>query len=637
MPEAQHRKLAAIMFTDLVGYTALMATDEGKALDLLQRNRKLLKPLIKSHHGEWLKEIGDGTLSSFSSAVEAVTCALDIQRTLKDDAELRLRIGIHVGDVVFSEGDVFGDGVNVASRIEPLADPGGICISDRVQDDIKNKPEIKTTFLGNKSLKGVSSPVKVYAMVSKDLPAIPARGSDTRAPSIAVLPFTNMSADPENEYFCDGMTEELIDAFAKVVGLKVVARTSAFQFKEGTHDIREIGRRLGVSTILEGSVRKVGNRVRITTQLVSAVDGYHLWSEKYDRELEDIFEIQDEIAKTVVDSLKIKLVGEHKEKIVKQSTSSMEAYTLFLKGNFECHRQTPDSLQAGIEYFKRAIDTDPAFALAYASLADAFVEMTLFGGMHPSQTTPQAKTAARQAVNIDPELAEAHGALGAIAFYYDWDWELAESEFEKALALKPSSAIVHLNYAQCELILRKFDSAVAQLQAALDLDPLSIAVRCYHGFFHSWLGKLDEAIALLEQTVEMDPNFHFSHHFLGILHAWNGRLEESLLQHERARALADIPSAKMMHAYALGLAGRREEALELIGELERGATAGAAWAFFIAVGYIGVGEIETGLDWLDKAVEERNPSMPFISLDRMSDPLRDHPRFKDVLKKMNLQ
>ena len=276
----QQRKLAAIMFTDIVGYSALMGRDEEKAIQLLHKNRDLLKPLIKEHRGDWLKEIGDGTLSSFASAVEAVTCALDIQKILKDDPELILRIGIHIGDVVFEEGDVFGDGVNVASRIEPLAEPGGICVSERVFDDIRNQVDIQTRPLGQKNLKGISRPIGVYALLMPWQGQRPAAAEEYRPeeakPSIAVLPFTNMSADAENEYFCDGMTEELIDALAKIEGLKVVARTSAFQFKETAHDIREVGQRLNVGTVLEGSVRKAGNRLRITAQLINVADGYHL-------------------------------------------------------------------------------------------------------------------------------------------------------------------------------------------------------------------------------------------------------------------------------------------------------------------------------------------------------------------------
>ncbi len=638
----QQRKLAAIMFTDIVGYSTLMSKDEAQALQALDRNRELLKPLIEGSNGEWLKEIGDGTLSSFASAVEAVQCAIQIQAALGDDPNLRLRIGIHIGDVVFRDGDVFGDGVNIASRLEPLAEPGGICISDRVYADIRNQSSIRTEHLGRKTLKGLPEPMDVYAVSAADSQAQdhPEMGPSSAAgaiPAIAVLPFVNMSSDPENDYFCDGMSEELIDGLAKVSGLRVVARTSAFAFKGQTQDIREIGHRLNVSSVLEGSVRKSGSRIRITVQLINVADGYHLWSEKYDRELEDIFAIQDEIARTVVESLKVQLVGEQKTRLVKQSTENMEAYTYLLKASFEWHKQTPEGFQAGMGYYLQAIETDPAFALAYASLAVAYVDLALFGSMHPHEARSRAKAAALQAIKIDPDLAESHGALAAFAFFFDWDWDLAEREFERALALKPHSALVHLHYAQYQVLLQKHASAEQQLDTALALDPLAPPVKAYRGFFLGWLGHFEKGIAVLEEIVESAPNFHFGHYFLGILYGLTGRLEEALAQHEQARALADSPMAQMMHAHALGMAGQKDAALALIEGLEAGAAQGQAWGLFLGIAYLGLGEKEKALDWLEKGFEERNPLMPFISMGKISEPILDHPRYMALLGKLDLK
>ncbi|MCH8838807.1 MAG: adenylate/guanylate cyclase domain-containing protein [Candidatus Marinimicrobia bacterium] len=266
MAETQHRKLAAIMFTDIVGYTALMSRDERLALQVLDRHRAILKPLIQGANGEWLKEIGDGTLSAFASAVEAVQCALEIQRSLADDRDLTLRIGIHIGDVVFKDGDVFGDGVNVASRIEPLAEPGGICVTERVYDDIRNQSDLKAQLLGPKTLKGVARPILVYAIELRDkrgkVIATEDQATSHSGPSIAVLPFVDMSPEKDQDYFCDGLTEELIDTLAKIDSLRVVARTSAFAFKNMTQDIRLIGNQLSVDKLLEGSIRKSGNRLQ---------------------------------------------------------------------------------------------------------------------------------------------------------------------------------------------------------------------------------------------------------------------------------------------------------------------------------------------------------------------------------------
>ena len=637
----QTRKLAAIMFTDIVGYTALMSKDEALALEVLDRNRTILKPLIEESHGEWLKEIGDGTLSSFASAVEAVQCAIRIQAALEGDPNLRLRIGIPIGDVVFRDGDVFGDGVNVASRLEPLAEAGGICISERVYADIRNHAHILTKHMGPRTLKGVGDPVDVYAVLTAEPEAgqraKPAPDPAGAIPTIAVLPFVNMSADPENEYFCDGMSEELIDGLAKVSGLRVVARTSAFAFKGQTPDIREVGRQLNVGSVLEGSVRKSGTKLRITVQLINVADGYHLWSEKYDRELEDIFAIQDEIARTVVEILKVRLVGDQKTQLVKQSTDNMDAYTCFLKASFEWNKQTPDGFAAGMEYYLQAVEFDPTFALAYANLAVAFVDLGVFGAMHPHEARSKAKAAALRAIEINPDVAEGHGALAAVAFFYDWDWKLAKQEFELALALKPHSAVAHLHYAQYKVLLQMNASAEQLLDAALALDPLAPPVKTYHGFFLGWLGQYEKGIAELEEVVESDPNFHFGHHILGILYGLTGHLEKALAQHELARALADLPAAQMMHAHALGLAGQKDAALALIQGLEQGAAQGQAWGFYVGVAYMGLGENEKALDWLEKGFEERNPLLPFISLGKLSEPILDHPRYKALLEKLVLK
>jgi len=275
------RKLAAVMFTDIIGYTALMSRDEPKAMQLLQRNRKIQKSLAEKFNGEFLKEMGDGTLLSFRSALDAVRCALEIQRSSKDDPDLKLRIGIHLGDVVFKRGDVFGDGVNVASRIEPLADAGGVCVSEQVFQLVRNQPEIKAEFIGEKTLKNVDYPVQIYAITHKSQSTYSQESSLFQQPnpkrkSIAVLPFTNMSADNEQEYFCDGIAEDILNDLTQLEDLHVVARTSSFAFKDKNQDIREIGKKLRAQTIVEGSVRKAGNRLRITAQLVNVADGYHL-------------------------------------------------------------------------------------------------------------------------------------------------------------------------------------------------------------------------------------------------------------------------------------------------------------------------------------------------------------------------
>ena len=367
------RKLAAIMFTDIVGCTALMGKDEEQALQLLQKNRGLLKPIIEQFRGEWLKEMGDGTLSSFASAVDAVNCALAIQQVLKDDPDLKLRIGIHVGDVVVEGGDVFGDGVNVASRLEPLAEPGGICVSERVYEDIRNKSGIEAASQGEKTLKGVARPITAYAILWDGTGPDHSVGtkSGVAGPSIAVLPFTDMSQEQDQEYFCDGMAEELLDALSRIKDLRVAARTSSFSFKGQQRDIREIGDKLNAATVLEGSVRKAGKRLRITAQLINVADGYHVWSEKYDRELKDIFAIQDEIAGNIVRALRIMLSESEKHTLEELRTDNIEAYDYYLRGRKFFYEFRVRSFDFARQMFTRATQIDPNYALGYAGIADS--------------------------------------------------------------------------------------------------------------------------------------------------------------------------------------------------------------------------------------------------------------------------
>jgi len=333
------RQLAAVMFTDMVGYTALMQEDENKAKKNRDRHRAVLEQLIQDHHGLILQYYGDGTLSIFGSAIEAIESAVEIQQELQKDPKIPLRIGMHVGDIVYSDDGVYGDAVNIASRIENLSVPGGVLISDKVYDEIKNHHEFSTTTLGEFELKNVKRPVELFAITNDGL-QIPTKktlksSAKTTSKTIAVLPFVNISADPDNEYFSEGITEEIINALTKIEGLNVTARTSSFALKGKDIDIREVGTMLGVSSVLEGSVRKAGNKVRITAQLINTNDGFHIFSEVYDRELKDIFAVQDEISLMIANKFRENLEGPPKKELTeKPPTENLEAYDLYLKGRY---------------------------------------------------------------------------------------------------------------------------------------------------------------------------------------------------------------------------------------------------------------------------------------------------------------
>src|SRR5688572_20832772 len=347
----QSRQLAAIMFTDIVGYTALMGEDEQKAFELLRKKGQIQQPAIERFGGKWIKEIGDAVLASFFTVTDAVQCAISVQQSCNNIPDLKLRIGIHLGEVVFENNDVFGDGVNIASRLQALAPVGCIWISEAVYNTIVNKKNIQAKFVREEMLKNVKGPMRIYEVLPSTTSGLTSSGSNLTVSeqqfslnkatvktipekSIAVLPFVNMSNDPEQEYFSDGMAEEILTSLSHLKDLKVAGRTSSFQFKGKNIDLQEVGEKLHVRTVLEGSVRKQGNRLRITAQLINVEDGYHIWSEKYDRNMDDIFAIQDEIALAITEQLKITLLEKEREKITKPSTHNAEAYELYLKARF---------------------------------------------------------------------------------------------------------------------------------------------------------------------------------------------------------------------------------------------------------------------------------------------------------------
>ena len=394
----QTRQLAAIMFTDMIGYTALMQENEQQAKENRDRHRAVLQESVREHQGEILQYYGDGTLIIFTSAIEAVNAAVDIQTELQIKPKIPLRVGIHTGDIVYSDDGIFGDGVNVASRIEGLSVSGSVLISEKVQDEIKNHPDFNTKSLGKFNLKNVKRPVEVFAIVNEglsvpDLKEIEDKNG-TANKTIAVLPFVNMSADPDNEYFSDGITEELSNALTKVDGLLVTSRTSSFAFKGKNEEVRKIGEQLGVNTVLEGSVRKTGNKVRITAQLINTADGYHLWSEVYDRKLEDIFAVQDEIARIITNKLREKLTTEgSKESLVKPATENIEAYNLYLKGLFYWNKWTPEDRKKAIKIYEEAIEKEPNFALPYSGLANCYSILGSTSQMDSKIAFPKAKKA----------------------------------------------------------------------------------------------------------------------------------------------------------------------------------------------------------------------------------------------------
>ncbi|HEX6181662.1 MAG TPA: adenylate/guanylate cyclase domain-containing protein, partial [Chitinophagaceae bacterium] len=470
------RRLSAIMFTDMVGYSALTQHNEQLALELLAEHRAILRPFFTKHEGREIETAGDSFFVEFNSAVEAAACAIEIQTALYErnmvqpaGRHILVRIGLHIGDVVYMDNHVHGDGVNIAARLEPLAKPGGICVSEDVARQIRNKVNYPVEPIGQEKLKNISIPLEIYCIalpwIIQDRQKPKAKqsagpwkkialytfvvliigaallltiflkndGANAAVHSklrMAVLPLKNISNNTQDEYFADGMTEELISSLSKIGGLNVIARTSTMKYKATNKDISQIGRELMVGTILEGSVRKFENKARITVQLIDVASQEHLWSMDYDRELKDIFKIQSEIAKSIASELKVRLIPSETQQLSKSNTDNTAAFQEYLAGKHFLNQRTQESIQKALIHFEEAIKADPQFALPYTSLAYAYTLIGAAGyGNFPRDIVEEkAKTAVMKALEIDSTLAEAHAALGYIKFRMDWDWTGAEAE-----------------------------------------------------------------------------------------------------------------------------------------------------------------------------------------------------------------
>jgi len=640
MTNESTRLLAAIMFTDMVGYTVLMQKDEQKAKQNRDRHRKILQESIAKHHGKTLQYYGDGTLSIFNSAINAVDCAIQIQQELQMEPIIPLRIGLHTGDIVYDNEGVYGDGVNVASRIEGLAISGSVLISAKVFDEVKNHQAFTTVSLGAFDLKNVRKPVEVYAISNEGLKVptgkeIQAKPKD-KAESLAVLPFMNMCPDPENEYFCDGITEEIINALTRVESLKIIARTSVFAYKGKNMDVRKIGRKLNVNTILEGSVRKAGNRLRITAQLIKVSDGSHLWSEKYDHEMKNIFDIQDEISLAIVDKLKVKLFGEEKAAIVKRHTEDPDAYNLYLKGRYFLERRNAESMRKANECFEEAIKKDPTYTLAYVGLADCVNILGFHTFIKPKKAFPKAKSLAKKALEIDDTLGEAHAAFGFLNWAYEWDWTCAEKELKRAIELNPMYANGHYWYALYLMTIGRIEESLSEIRLVQQLAPLSVYFRTGMAVLLYWARQYDMALGRSLEALEMNPNFGIALFVAGWVYEQKMMYEEAISVYQKAINVLSFSYVGPMLGHAYAISGKENEADKINTELNELSKQQYVSSYHRSALYVALKDKDQAFTLLEKAYENRDNWLVTIKVDPRLDNLRSDSRYITLLKKLGL-
>jgi adenylate cyclase len=601
---AEERKLAAIMFTDMVGYSALAQRDDKLALELLEEHRRLLREIFPRFHGTEIKTIGDAFLVEFGSALEAAQCAIEIQRTLAkrnhdvtSDRRIELKIGIHIGDVIHRDGDVYGDGVNIASRIEQLAGAGGICVSMDVERQIRNALEARFEKFGSADLKNIKLPMELFRIVlpwetgakatrsatrvsnrtpllavaavillvslffvwwlmqrsgrnrqltaaatANVVPAAPANAPDQK--SVAVLPFVNLSDDKGSEYFSDGVSEELLTVLQKIPGMHVAARTSAFSFKGKNATAQEIGQKLGVAHLVDGSVRKSGDAVRIAARLTRADTGEELWSENFTRDLKDVFAVQTELAQTIVAQLRGQLTGAatgsaDKERIQaevqaaeKGGTKNVDAHQLYLQGRFYENRHSEKSAREALAAYQHAVELDPGFALAWAGVAGTHVWLAAFsteGGQKTFDANlSSARDAAVRALAIEPNLPEALLARASIETNFDYNWNAAAQTLSKALELAPADPNIVIAAGNLEIARGNMDRGIELYRKAVDLDPVNPQARAFLAFNLAATKRFAEARAEYPRVVELNPAAPWAHAGLGLACLLEGKFEEAV-------------------------------------------------------------------------------------------------------------
>ena len=639
MPEGA-RRLAAIMFTDLVGYSSITSLNEGRALKLLEDHRSLLQPIFGKYHGTVVKTIGDGFLVEFASAVEAVKCAVQAQDEMRQVNEGRrqnervlVRIGIHVGDVVYADGDILGDAVNVAARLQPLAAPGGICVTRQVVDQVQGRVNYKMNRLGVRELKNIRHPVELYTVeVPQGLTESEEPALDPRR--IAILPFANLSADPNDRYFADGMTEELISTVSRIGELSVISRTSVMRYRDTIMPIGDIGRELSAGSLLEGSVRKAGNKVRITTQLIDAKNDKHLWAQSYDRDLTDIFAIQGDIAEQVAGALKVKLLSKEKEALEQEPTNSPESYSLYLKGRYLWNERTRESIKKAIRYFEEAIARDPRFAQALVGLADCYLVLMDQSLMDLKEGVPKVRSLLDKALEANSRLAEAHASLGNL-HVDEWDWSMAEAEFKRAIELNPNYATAHQWYSIMLASTDRQEEGIAEVRMALRLDPASAIVNMNLANQLLSTGRFDEAVKQYNRTLALEPKFGLAHVHLGGAYVSTSQFDKGLAELEKAREImGDSPWSIAFQGYTHGIMGDLETAREAVRDLERAAKTTFVPDALIGTVCFAAGDREKALSLFEKAFQERSNVLPYIKVFAVFRNIRADPKFGALLQRV---
>ena len=677
------QRLAAIMFTDIVGYTKLMGSDEDKAFQILRQNRAIHSELIEKFGGSFIKEMGDGILAQFDSASEAVRCAKEIQFETRRTFDHPLRIGIHLGEVTFENQDVFGDGVNIASRLQAIALPGGIYISESTQKTIKSKSDIQTIFIGPIHLKNVDYLVNTYAIQGDGLPEISRANirnlrslnwrkqftkffpfilvvaialiavsywligsySNSRSSlsSLLILPFDNFTGNDSLEYFVSGMHSSLIGDIGRIGALNVKSTTTSRAYKESQKSISDIASELNVNAVVEASVMCIGDSICLQVRLISTESGEELlWVQDFREEKSQVLNLYNKITREISQQIKVALTREEHEFLAESKTIDPEAYDAFLKGQYYWEKVDPAYMQMSLDYFQLAIDIDKEWADPYAGLANAWGVLGMFGVVPTQVSLPNVKKHLDKALALDPNSAQAHYVNAITAVWLEWDWEKGGKEFLRSIELNANDALCRLYYAHLLMILRRPEEAVHQANLGLELDPLRPLVLSLYGVVMTNERDYSSAISHFKKALSIDPNFAFAkgNLYRAIMNeayakgnherwieAWDQKVKEGGKWHQEARmAVRKAFREQGFHAAI-------EEMLNMNRQFDNCYMDEA----LKAERYLFLGDYDQWFDYMEKAIEKRSVNASYMATDMLNyEFLKDQPRYTALLKKMNL-
>lgn len=636
MKTNHQKKLAAIMFTDIAGYTSLMGSDESMAMDLIKSNRLLQKPLIEKHGGKWLKEMGDGVMASFDSAYMAVKSALEIQKSANEKLQSRIRIGIHLGDITFEDDDIFGDGVNIASRLESVANPGGVYFSESVMKAIQSTGDFITAFVGSLQLKNVEGTVRTYCLQHKGMPEpvsakIKQFLAGNKMESIAILPFDNLSGNLDQQYFVDGMHDALIGEISKISSLRVISRTSTLRYRNTEKAIPQIAEELKVDGLIEASVLRVDDQVRIQVQLIQAFpEEKHLWADSYDKKIENIFDLHSAVVRDVTDKIKVRLTPSEKSQLSESKKVHPEAYKAFLAGKHEFEKLSEEGFKNALKYFEKSIELDDTFAPVYAELANYYMFMLQMRVVSLTEAFPKIYNNNRKALDIDPEHADANYSM-ALMSWFEWDWDASDKGFKKVLQSDPNHVLGNGFYAHLLMLTGRMEQAFPYIEKAVDLDPLNDLALSLYGVVLTHNGQLDKAIEIAKKSMAINPQNILTLRLLEFASYPNGDLETSMQMLDIVYSNVfpidlDIKKEYAKNGYQVML----EKIATRLEENSRGQD------LYIGLMFNRIGKFEKAIQWLEKAYENHDVDIPYFFRIREAENLKSDPRIIAMAKKVKL-